>query len=185
MTGQSSSVPPPKRSQQAAASVNKWLVTFTIMTSTLLAVIDTSIVNVAIPKIQSSFQASLDQVGAVATFYIISNVIVMPLTGYLSALCGRKQFFACAIILFTISSLLCGLAWNVSTFVCFLILQGLGGGVLLPSAQAILLEIFPREEHGKAMGIFGVSIWFIWFTRMENSLSNCRFVGFLKVQKTS
>ncbi len=160
MPRQSSSIPPQKRSPDAAASVNKWLVTFTIMISTLLAVIDTTIVNVAIPIIQSSFQASINQVSAVATFYIISNVIVMPLTGYLSALWGRKQFFAGAIILFTISSLLCGLAWNLSSLVCFRILQGLGGGVLLPSAQAILLETFPREEHGKAMGIFGFGVIF-------------------------
>ncbi|MBC1224762.1 DHA2 family efflux MFS transporter permease subunit [Nostoc sp. UCD121] len=158
MTGQSSPVPPQKRSPKTAAKVNKWLITFTIMISTSLAVIDTSIVNVAIPKIQASFEASIDQVGAVTTFYIISNVIVMPLAGYLNNLLGRKQFFAGAIILFTIASLLCGLSWNLSSLICFRILQGIGGGVLIPTAQAILLETFPKEEHGKAMGIFGLGV---------------------------
>jgi DHA2 family multidrug resistance protein len=128
------------------------------MAASLLAIIDTSIVNVAIPTIQESFAASIDQVNAVATFYIISNVIVMPLTGYLSALWGRKQFYAGAIVLFTLASLLCGLAWNLESLVFFRILQGLAGGALLPSAQAILFETFPREEHGKAMGIFGLGV---------------------------
>lgn len=128
------------------------------MTGSLIAIIDTSIVNVAIPKIQAGFSASIDQVGAVATFYIISNVIVMPLTGYLSALLGRKQFYAGAIILFTLASLLCGLAWNLESLVLFRIIQGLAGGALLPSAQAILFETFPKEEHGKAMGIFGLGV---------------------------
>lgn len=147
-----------KRSPTAPPAVNKWLVTVTIMTGSLIAVIDTSIVNVAIPKIQAGFSASIDQVGAVATFYIISNVIVMPLTGYLSALLGRKQFYAGAIVLFTLASLLCGLAWNLESLVLFRIIQGLAGGALLPSAQAILLETFPKEEHGQAMGIFGLGV---------------------------
>ena len=147
-----------KRSPTAPPAVNKWLVTATIMAASLIAIIDTSIVNVAIPTIQASFAASIDQVNAVASFYIISNVIVMPLTGYLSALWGRKRFYAGAIVLFTLASLLCGLAWNLESLVFFRILQGLAGGALLPSAQAILFETFPREEHGKAMGIFGLGV---------------------------
>lgn len=147
-----------KRSLTAPAEVNKWLVTITIMIGSLVAIIDTSIVNVAIPKIQESFAANIDQVNAVATFYIISNVIVMPLTGYLSALWGRKQFYAGTILLFTLSSLLCGLAWNLESLVLFRVIQGLAGGALLPSAQAILFETFPKEEHGKAMGIFGLGV---------------------------
>ena len=142
----------------APAAVNKWLVTFTIMTGTLIAIIDTSIVNIAIPKIQADFKVDIDQISAVATFYIISNVIVMPLTGYLSALWGRKQFYAGSIILFTLASLLCGLAWNLQSLVLFRILQGLAGGALIPRAQAILFETFPKEEHGKAMGIFGLGV---------------------------
>ncbi len=147
-----------KRSPTASPAVNKWLVTITIMIGTLIAIIDTSIVNVAIPKIQAGFSASIDQVSAVATFYIISNIIVMPLTGYLSALLGRKQFYAGAIVLFTLASLLCGLAWNLESLVLFRIIQGLAGGALFPSAQAILLETFPKEEHGQAMGIFGLGV---------------------------
>ncbi|MBV8887200.1 MAG: DHA2 family efflux MFS transporter permease subunit [Chroococcidiopsidaceae cyanobacterium CP_BM_RX_35] len=151
-------IPPQPRSPNYPVAVNKWLVTVTIMMGSLLAIIDTSIVNVAIPKIQNSFHVSIDRVAAVATFYIISNVIVMPLTGYLTALWGRKQLYTGAIILFTLSSLLCGLAWNLTSLVCFRVLQGLAGGALLPSAQAILFETFPKEEHGKAMGIFGLGV---------------------------
>lgn len=147
-----------KRSLTAPVTVNKWLVTITIMIGSLVAIIDTSIVNVAIPKIQESFGVGIDRVGAIATFYIISNVVVMPLTGYLSALWGRKQFYAGAILLFTLSSLLCGLAWNLESLVLFRVIQGLAGGALLPSAQAILFETFPKEEHGKAMGLFGLGV---------------------------
>ncbi|MBW4576760.1 MAG: DHA2 family efflux MFS transporter permease subunit [Aphanothece sp. CMT-3BRIN-NPC111] len=150
----------PLREQPPAKSpeVNKWLITATIMISSLIVVIDTSIVNVAIPEIQKSLGASVHEISSVATFYIISTVIIMPLTGYLSALWGRKQFYAGAIILFTLSSLLCGLAWNLPSLVLFRILQGLAGGALLPSAQAILFETFPPEEQGKAMGIFGLGV---------------------------
>jgi DHA2 family multidrug resistance protein len=158
MKQQSSLVPPQERSPTIQPPVNKWLVTVTITISTFIAVIDTSIVNVAISQIQTSLQASIDEVSSIVTFYIISTVIVMPLTGYLSALWGRKQFYTGAIALFTVSSLLCGLAWNLSALVFFRILQGLGGGALLPSAQAILLETFPQEEHGKAMSIFGLGV---------------------------
>ncbi|WP_017317776.1 DHA2 family efflux MFS transporter permease subunit [Mastigocladopsis repens] len=136
--------------------VNKWLVTATILLASLIAMIDVSIVNVAIPQIQTSLGASIDEIGSIITFYIISTVIVMPLNGYLNALWGRKQFYTAVIILFTVSSLLCGLAWSFPVLVFFRILQGLGGGALVPSAQAILLETFPKEEHGKAMGIFGL-----------------------------
>ncbi|MEA5602795.1 DHA2 family efflux MFS transporter permease subunit [Nostoc sp. UHCC 0252] len=148
-TGKFTITPPP---------INKWLITTTLMLGTLIAIIDTSIVNVAIPQIQSNLGGSIDEISSVVTFYIISNVIVMPLTGYLSALWGRKQFYAGAIILFTIASLLCGLSWNLSALVFFRILQGLGAGVLFPTAQAILLDTFPREEHGKAMSIFGLGM---------------------------
>ena len=153
-----SPIPPQERSPVVKASVNKWLITATIMAGSLLAIIDTSIVNVAIPKIQASFGASIDQIDAIATFYVIASVIVMPLTGYLNNLWGRKQLYAGSIALFTLASLCCGLAWNLQSLVCFRILQGLAGGALLPSAQAILFETFPREEHGKAMGIFGLGV---------------------------
>ncbi len=147
-----------EQSPTPQTSVNKWLVTLTIMIGTLIAVIDTSIVNVAIPQIQASLGTSIDEIGSLVTFYIISSVIVMPLNGYLSALWGRKQFYAGAIVLFTISSLLCTLSWNLPSLVCFRILQGLGGGALFPSAQAILLDTFPKEEHGKAMSVFGLGV---------------------------
>ncbi|MEH2284365.1 MAG: DHA2 family efflux MFS transporter permease subunit [Nostoc sp.] len=139
-------------------ATNKWLIATTLMIGTIIAIIDTSIVNIAIPQIQGNLGGSIDEISSVVTFYIISNVIVMPLTGYLSALWGRKKFYTGAIILFTVSSLLCGLSWNLSALVFFRILQGLGGGILFPTAQAILLDTFPREEHGKAMSIFGLGM---------------------------
>ncbi len=138
--------------------INKWLVTATLLLGSIIAVMDTTIVNIAIPQIQTDLGASIDEISSLATFYIISNVIVMPLTGYLNAFWGRKKFYAGAIILFTVCSLLCGLAWNLPTLVFFRILQGLGAGALLPTAQAILLETFPQEQHGKAMSILGLGV---------------------------
>lgn len=146
------------RSLGIQPTTNKWLVTATVMVGSIIAIIDTSIVNVAIPQIQANLGASIDEVSSLVTFYIISSVIVMPLTGYLNALWGRKQFYAAVILLFTVSSLFCGLAWSFPALVFFRILQGVGGGALVPSAQAILLETFPKEEHGKAMGIFGLGL---------------------------
>lgn len=134
---------------------NKWLITVTVMTGAILATLDTSIVNVALPQMRGTLGASVEEITWVSTGYILSTVIIMPLVAFLSSLFGRKRFYIFCVVLFTIASTLCGIAWDLTSMVVFRIIQGIGGGVLIPVAQAILRETFPPREQGVAMGIFG------------------------------
>jgi DHA2 family multidrug resistance protein len=138
--------------------MNKWIVTVTVMIGTIMSSLDTSIVNVAIPYIQGSMGASLEQITWVSTGYLLSNTIIMPIIALLSSRFGRKNFYMFGIVLFTLGSALCGIAWNLYAIVIFRIIQGIGGGVLIPIAQAILREVFPKEEQGMAMGIYGMGV---------------------------
>jgi len=138
--------------------MNKWIVTVTVMIGTIMSSLDTSIVNVAIPYIQGSMGASLEQITWVSTGYLLSNTIIMPIIALLSSRFGRKNFYMFGIALFTLGSALCGIAWNLYAIVIFRIIQGIGGGVLIPIAQAILREVFPKEEQGMAMGIYGMGV---------------------------
>ncbi|SDC02379.1 MFS transporter, DHA2 family, multidrug resistance protein [Desulfurella multipotens] len=138
--------------------MNKWIVTITVMIGTIMSSLDTSIVNVAIPYIQGSMGASLEQITWVSTGYLLSNTIIMPIIALLSSRFGRKNFYMFGIALFTLGSALCGIAWNLYAIVIFRIIQGIGGGVLIPIAQAILREVFPKEEQGMAMGIYGMGV---------------------------
>ncbi|WP_291490053.1 DHA2 family efflux MFS transporter permease subunit [Desulfurella sp.] len=138
--------------------MNKWIVTITVMIGTIMSSLDTSIVNVAIPYIQGSMGASIEQITWVSTGYLLSNTIIMPIMGLLSSRFGRKNFYMFGIALFTLGSALCGIAWNLYAIVIFRIIQGIGGGVLIPIAQAILREVFPKEEQGMAMGIYGMGV---------------------------
>ena len=133
-----------------------WVITLTVMLAAFMAVIDTSIVNVALPTMSGNLGASTSEMTTISTVYILANVIVMPLNGFLTAQFGRKFYFAVSLILFTVSSALCGLAWNLPSLVFFRLLQGLGGGALMPTAQSILFETYPREKLGQAMAIFGL-----------------------------
>lgn len=137
---------------------NKWLITLTVMTGTIMSALDTSIVNVALPYMRGNLGASVEEVTWVATGYILSNVIIMPIIALLSSRFGRKRFYIFSVLLFTASSILCGSAWNLSSMVVFRILQGIGGGALIPVSQAILRETFPPEEQGMAMGIYGLGV---------------------------
>jgi len=137
---------------------NKWLITITVMLGTLLSALDTSIVNVAIPYMRGNLGASVEEITWVATGYILSTVIVMPIVGMLSARFGRKRFYLYSVIVFTSASMLCGMAWDLTSMVIFRVLQGLGGGALIPVSQAILRETFPPEEQGMAMGIYGFGV---------------------------
>jgi DHA2 family multidrug resistance protein len=138
--------------------MNKWIVTATVMIGTIMSSLDTSIVNVAIPYIQGSMGASIEQITWVSTGYLLSNTIIMPIIALLSSRFGRKNFYMFGIVLFTLGSALCGIAWNLYAIVIFRIIQGIGGGVLIPIAQAILREVFPKEEQGMAMGIYGMGV---------------------------
>ena len=141
-------------------SVNKWLITITVMLPTVMEIIDTSVANVALPHMQGSLNAGTDEVTWVLTSYLVSNAVVLPMTGWLSRLFGRKRFLITCIILFTLASLLCGASPNLATLICFRIIQGAAGGALIPISQAIMMETFPPYQRGMAMAIFGVGAMF-------------------------
>ncbi len=140
------------------ARSDKWIITLTVMIGTIMSALDTSIVNVALPYMRGTLGASVEEITWVATGYILSNVIVMPIVGMLSARYGRKNFYLFSIVSFTISSMLCGIAWDLTSMVVFRVIQGMGGGALIPVSQAILRETFPPEEQGKAMGLYGFGV---------------------------
>jgi DHA2 family multidrug resistance protein len=140
--------------------MNKWLVAITVMLPTLIEIVDTSVVNVSLDHIRGSLSAGLDESTWTITSYLVSNAIIIPMTGWLSRLFGRKRYLIFSISIFTLSSLLCGSAWNLQSLVLFRILQGIGGGALQPISQSVLLETFPRRQHGMAMAIFGIGIMF-------------------------
>ena len=135
-----------------------WLVAFTVMLAVFMEVLDTSVANVALPHIAGNLSAGVDESTWVLTSYLVSNAIVLPLTGWFSSLFGRKRFYMTCVAIFTISSMLCGLAPSLAWLVFFRILQGAGGGALQPISQAILLESFPKEKQGMAMAMFGVGV---------------------------
>jgi len=137
---------------------SKWVITVTVIIGTLMSAIDSSIVNVAMPYMRGSLGASVEEITWVATGYMLSCVIIMPIIGMLSMRYGRKNFYLFSILLFTLSSMLCGMAWNLSSMIVFRVLQGIGGGALIPVSQAMLRETFPPEEQGMAMGIFGLGV---------------------------
>ncbi|MCE5194152.1 MAG: DHA2 family efflux MFS transporter permease subunit [Nitrospiraceae bacterium] len=140
--------------------MNKWIVALTVMLPTLIEIIDTSVVNVSLDHIRGSLSAGIDESTWTITSYLVSNAIIIPMTGWLSRLFGRKKYLIFSLMLFTVSSFLCGTAWNLQSLVLFRILQGIGGGALQPISQSILLETFPQKQHGMAMAIFGVGIMF-------------------------
>jgi len=147
-------------SQPAAdtAQTSKWIVAITVMFPTFIEIMDTSVVNVSLPHIQGSLNAGLDEVTWVLTSYLVSNAIVIPTSGWIANLMGRRRYLLVSLLLFTASSVICGVAPSLWVLVVFRILQGMGGGGLQPLSQAILLETFPKEEHGMAMAFFGMGV---------------------------
>jgi DHA2 family multidrug resistance protein len=137
---------------------NRYLIALTVTLASVLELLDTSIVNVAIPHMMGTLGATLDQIAWVSTGYVVANVIVLPITGWLSARFGRRRYFAASIALFTIASFFCGNASTLQGLVFWRIVQGIGGGALLSTSQSILYEVFPREEFGTAMAIFGMGV---------------------------
>ena len=140
--------------------MNRWLVAVTVMLPTLIEIIDMSVVNVALDHIRGSLSAGIDEATWAITMYLVSNAIIIPITGWLSRYFGRKVYLNFSIALFTVSSLLCGMAWNIQSLIVFRVFQGLGGGALQPISQSILLETFPPRPHGVAMAVFGIGIMF-------------------------
>jgi MFS transporter, DHA2 family, multidrug resistance protein len=147
-------------SDSTPPQVNKWIVALTVILPTFLEVMDTSVVNVSLPHVQGSLSVGVDEATWVLTSYLVANAIIIPITGWLSSIFGRKRYLIFSIVLFTLSSLACGAAPSLEFLVVARILQGLGGGGLQPLSQAILLEAFPVAEHGMAMAVFGMGVVF-------------------------
>src|SRR5215510_12738201 len=137
---------------------HKYLIAVAVVLAALMQVIDSSIVNVALPDMMGNLGANLDEIAWVSTGYILASVIVIPLTGFLGDLFGRKRYFVGSIILFTLSSFFCGAAHSLGSLVFWRIVQGLGGGALMTVSQAVLFEAFPPEEAGTAMALFGLGV---------------------------
>lgn len=139
-------------------TVNKWIVALSIAFGSLMATIDSSIVNVAIPHIRGSVGATVEEITWVNTAYIVAMVLVMPLTGLLGALFGQKRLYLTSLVTFVLGSVLCGLARSLPTLVLFRVIQGFGAGSLQPSQQAIMRQTFPAREQAMAMAIFSMVI---------------------------
>jgi len=137
---------------------NLWLIAFTVTLATFMEVLDTSIANVALPHIAGNLSVGVDESTWVLTSYLVANAIILPLSGWLSTIFGRKRFYMACVVLFTTSSFLCGLAPNLATLIVCRILQGLGGGGLQPSEQAILADTFPPEKRGMAFAFYGFAV---------------------------
>ncbi len=142
----------------ASTERHRGLVTLCVMLATIMQALDTTIANVALPYMQGSLSATLDQVNWVLTSYIVASAIMTPPTGWLADHFGRKRLFIVAVIGFTITSVLCGLAASIGQMVVFRLLQGVFGASLVPLSQAVLFDIYPRERHGSAMAIWGVGV---------------------------
>jgi DHA2 family multidrug resistance protein len=135
---------------------SKAAITIVVMAAALMAMIDISIVNVALSDIRASFGTPIDQIGWVSTGYMMANIVVIPMTGWLQRRFGFRRYFATSVLVFTAASALCGLAWNLPSLVLFRVLQGMGGGAIIPTSQAILFSRYPRAQHGMAAGLFGL-----------------------------
>src|SRR5436853_1237219 len=139
-------------------SVNPWIIAASVMLATFMEVLDTSVANVALPHISGNLSATTDESMCVLTSYLVSNAIILPATNWLGRYFGRKRFLITCIIIFTLSSALCGAATSLGMLIFARILQGAGGGALQPIAQSVLLESFPPEKRGSAMAVFGMGI---------------------------
>jgi MFS transporter, DHA2 family, multidrug resistance protein len=138
--------------------VHKWLLAISVMLGTVMEVIDTSIVNVALPHMQGTFSATVDEIAWVATSYLLANGIMIPMTAWISSRFGRKRYFMFSVATFTAASMLCGMATSLDQIVLFRLVQGAAGAAMQPSSQAILMETFPPEEQQMAMAMWGVGM---------------------------
>ncbi len=139
-------------------SFNPWLIAVVVAMAAFMEVLDTSIANVALPYMAGNLGASNDESTWILTSYLVSNAIVLPISGWFVSVFGRKRFFTSCLVIFTLSSLLCGFAPSLGAIILFRILQGAGGGGLQPIAQAILADTFPPEKRGLAFALYGVTV---------------------------
>src|SRR6266568_2055571 len=152
------SAPVPSRPGTTASARQKWLITFAVMSGSFLAVMDVSVVNVSMPHMMGNFGQTQSAITWVATSYSIAEMVMVSMAGWWSALMGRKRLYLVSFVLFTIGSILAGTAQTFTQMLCYRVIQGLGGGSLVPLSQAILRETYPPEEQGMAMAIFGMGV---------------------------
>ncbi len=141
-----------------ATAANPWVIAVVVALAVFMEVLDTTIANVALPYIAGGLGVSQDEASWVVTTYLVANAIIVTATSFLPKRFGRKAFFLAALGLFTLSSILCGLAWNLQSLLLFRVLQGLGGGGMVPVAQSILADAFPPQKRGQAFALFGVAV---------------------------
>src|SRR5579863_8176219 len=139
-------------------AINPWIIAIVVTMATFMEVLDTSIANVALPHIAGNLSAGTDESTWVLTSYLVSNAIVLPLSGWISSIIGRKRFYMSCVAIFTISSFLCGIAPNLGMLIFFRVLQGAGGGGLQPSEQSILADTFPPAKRGMAFAVYGMAV---------------------------
>src|SRR5215470_14671028 len=138
--------------------INPWIIAISVMLATFMEVLDTSVVNVSLPHIAGSLSATIDEATWTVTSYLVANAIILPMTGWLASACGRKRLLMLSVVGFTGASFLCGFAPTLGSLIFFRIIQGATGGALQPLSQAVLLEAFPPNERGKAMGFWGLGV---------------------------
>jgi DHA2 family multidrug resistance protein len=145
-------------SRSAAGDRSPWLIAIVVSIATFMVVLDTAIANVSLRYIAGSLAVSVDESTWIVTTYLISNAVILPVSGWLSNVVGRKRFYMICVALFTIASLLCGLAWSLNSLIIFRILQGLGGGGMPTSEQAMLADTFPPRQRPQAFAIYGIAV---------------------------
>ena len=151
-------LPNPTRPQETLPAINPWIVAVTVTLATFMEVLDSSIANVALPHIAGTLGATYEESTWVITSYLVSSAIVLPMSGWLSNIIGRKRFYMLCVAMFTISSFLCALAPTLPMLILFRVLQGAGGGGLQPSEQAILADTFSAKQRGMAFAMYGMAV---------------------------
>src|SRR5207344_1519690 len=142
----------------SGAGANPWLIAVLVALASFMETLDTTIANVALPYIAGGLGVSEDEASWVVTTYLVSNAIILTASSFLARLLGRKSFFVICLALFTTSSVLCGFAPNLQSLLLFRILQGLGGGGMVPVSQSILARAFPPEKRGQGFALFGIAV---------------------------
>src|SRR3984893_2438721 len=148
----------PPASASGTGAVNPWVIAILVALASFMEVLDSTIANVALPYIAGGMGVSEDEASWVVTTYLVSNAIILTASSFLARKLGRKTFFLISLGLFTVSSILCGVAPNLNALLLFRILQGLGGGGMVPVAQSILADAFPPAKRGQAFAVFGVAV---------------------------
>lgn len=139
------------------AKMEQWLALFVVIIGTFMSILDSSIVNIAIPKMMSVFGVSLDEVKWILTSYTLALGAIIPLTGFLADVFGNKRVYIFALSMFTVGSLLCGFAWSNTSMIVFRIIQAIGGGMIMPIGMSIIYQTFPENERGLALGFWGIA----------------------------